>query len=107
VKQYLAAAAGAALLAGLAGCSGTADAAQTKPAAAQQSPEAAAVAASGCVNGKPEDTEQLFVRALFNCDDFDLYVYNTSSARDSWLKIALEFGTVELKRGDTWLAVKA
>jgi hypothetical protein len=77
-----------------------------EPKAGGQSAEAKAIDESGCENDSPAETEELYVRALITCDGFDLYVYDTSSARDKWSAAAAEFGTVELKRGDSWIAVK-
>jgi len=54
-----------------------------------------------------EVTEEMFVRALYACNGNSLYVFDSSSARDNWSKFATQFGGVELKRGTTWLLVKA
>lgn len=94
----------------LAGCGSDKKAAPSSDAASNASStdiESRAVSESGCQNAqKDEKNQQIYARAIYHCTGMDLYVFNSSSARDSWLKIAAEFGTVELKRGDTWLAVK-
>ncbi len=89
----------------LAGCGSSEKA--DEPATTGASAEAAAIDESGCENDRPAEAEELYVRALITCDGFDLYVYDTSGARDKWSAVAAEFGTVELKRGDTWIAVKS
>ena len=89
------------LIAGLAGCgSGT-------KADAATNPQAAAMAAAGCPAAVAQVTEEMFVRALYACNGNSLYVFDSSSARDNWSKFATQFGGVELKRGTTWLLVKA
>lgn len=88
------------VLAVLAGCGGS----DPVDATAEPSPDERV--AAGCPNATEKETEELYVRALYDCDGNRLYVFNTSSARDSWSKIATEFGSVELRRGDRWLLVK-
>lgn len=64
----------------------------------------------GCESFAEQDTEELYVRELFDCErggeTTSVYTFNTSSARDSWREIAEEFGTVVVDEGDTWLEVE-
>lgn len=63
-----------------------------------------------CASLEPEESEELYVRELFTCErdgeTTSVYTFNTSSARDSWLEVAEEFGAVVVAEGDTWLEVE-
>lgn len=62
----------------------------------------------GCLAFVEEDTEEMFVRSLYKCDDdTSVYFFNSKSARDSWLELAEDFGAVVLDKGSTWLHVKS
>lgn len=51
----------------------------------------------------------LYVTELYDCSarSANVYLFNTSTARDGWRKVAKEFGAEVVKEGETWLEVKA
>lgn len=52
-------------------------------------------------------TEELYVTEMYECSrGTNVYLFNTSTARDSYRKVAEEFGSVVVGQGDTWLEVK-
>jgi hypothetical protein len=55
------------------------------------------------------DTEELYVTKMYDCNTRGtrVYLFNTSTAKDSYWKAAAEFGSVKVAEGDTWLEVKA
>ena len=63
----------------------------------------------GCSSFEQQDTEELYVRELYSCEENGaatrVYTFNTSSARDSWKEIAEEFGIIVENEGDTWVQV--
>lgn len=63
---------------------------------------AAAAPTTGC---SPESTEELYVRKLYDCGSTSVYIFDSSSARDDWRKIAESTGTVINEQGDRWLTV--
>jgi hypothetical protein len=60
-----------------------------------------------CASFDEKETEELYVRSLYDCDDTSVYFFNDNAARDDWWGIAKDVGGVELKRGDGWIQVKA
>jgi hypothetical protein len=87
----------AVLLVVVAACSGGSEAASPKDVAAELD----------CGTFEEEETEELFVRSLYDCDGTSVYFFNDTDARDNWWGIAKDVGAVELKRGDNWIQVKA
>jgi hypothetical protein len=65
----------------------------------------------GCTNTAEEETEELYVLALYTCTKSDgsktaVYTFKDSTARDNWQQVAEEVGAVVLTTGDTWLEMK-
>lgn len=64
----------------------------------------------GCDPLEEVETEELFVRELYECGDGEavnrLYTFNTAKGRDDWLAIAEDFGAVVLDEGDDWVLVE-
>ena len=61
---------------------------------------------AGCSSSHEVSTEEMYVAHLINCDGNSLYVFNDSTARDNYRKVAEQFGAVVLREGETWLIVK-
>lgn len=70
----------------------------------EESPDDVAVEL-GC-HFREEETDELFVRHLYKCDNTRVYFFNDTKARNDWWTIAREVGGVELRRGDRWIQVK-
>lgn len=64
----------------------------------------------GCDSFTEGETDELFVRDLYECErdgeTTNVYTFASSSARDSWREVAEEFGTTVVDEGDTWLEVE-
>lgn len=64
----------------------------------------------GCDSFVEKDTEELYVRELFECKQdggkTDVYTFNSSSARDSWREIAEEFGVIVIADSSKWLQIE-
>lgn len=61
---------------------------------------------AGCPAAQEEETEELYVRHLYSCNDHSLYVFNDKAARDNWRNIAEQVGGVVLQQGDNWILAK-
>ena len=87
----------AAVVLGVAGCGGPDE---------PQSAASSAASLDGCTVA---ETEELYVTEMYRCEarSTRVYLFNTSTARDSYRKVAEEFGAVVAGQGDTWLEVKA
>lgn len=63
-----------------------------------------------CATLESADSDELYVRERFTCErdgaTTSVYTFNTSSALDSWLEVAEEFGAVVVAEGDTWVEVE-
>lgn len=64
----------------------------------------------GCDSFEERETEELYVRELFECvrdgEASNVYTFNDAEARDSWRDVAEGFGIVVLDEGDDWLEVE-
>jgi hypothetical protein len=60
----------------------------------------------GCGQPVEQETEELFVRSLYDCGATDLYFFNDNQARDNWRDFGEKMGAVVLEQGDRWLQVK-
>jgi hypothetical protein len=64
-----------------------------------------------CTSIAEEETEELYVRALFTCtkqngSKTSIYTFNDGTAKANWRKIAEGFGSVVPNEGSTWLETK-
>lgn len=64
------------------------------------------IAASGCVNGVPNETHELLVRETTDCENGRLVTFDDAASKDAY-RVAAELRGLEvLKAGDLWLLLK-
>ena len=95
MKRRLVTATAALAVVVLGGCGGESDSEGQNPADAAPT--------AGCTK---TDTEELYVRELYDCPDGSVYLFNDNTARDNWRKVGESVGAVVLDEGDKWLKVK-